>query len=386
VIERAALAPVAYCDARVGSGTRVDLIETPDALANLRADWNALLEQSAASTPFLTWEWLHTWWTHFGAGRLNVLRVHDAAGTLIGAAPLRAVTRFGALPAFEWLGAGEAGADYLDLIARRGREAEVAAAVADWLSQQARALDLIHVADGSTAHVLARSLTSLGWSTRTRPNGGCPHVPLAGHSWESFLASLGPAHRANVRRRLRALSSRFEVRFARVCDEDERRHALSALFAFHEQRFGTGSGSSASGSMPLRRFHDELTHRALRGGWLWLHTLSLGGRLAATMYGFSLDRRVYFYQHGYDERFRAASVGLALMALSIRTAIDDGAIDFDMLYGDEPYKALWACRTRQLHRLEVFPPGIAGRIQGAASGAERRLRAFARRVLSRAAS
>ncbi len=30
------------------------------------------------------------------------------------------------------------------------------------------------------------------------------------------------------------------------------------------------------------------------------------------------------------------------MALTIRAAIDDGASEFDMLWGTEPYKALWA--------------------------------------------
>ena len=51
--------------------------------------------------------------------------------------------------------------------------------------------------------------------------------------------------------------------------------------------------------------------------------------------------RFYFYQHGYDERYAAHSVGLVLMALTIRAAIDEGAHEFDMLWGTESYKSLW---------------------------------------------
>ena len=44
---------------------RVELIEDPDRFRSLRGEWHGLLEQSTSDCPFLTWEWLHTWWTHF---------------------------------------------------------------------------------------------------------------------------------------------------------------------------------------------------------------------------------------------------------------------------------------------------------------------------------
>ena len=32
----------------------------------LRPEWNELLRASGADCPFLTWEWLHSWWRHLG--------------------------------------------------------------------------------------------------------------------------------------------------------------------------------------------------------------------------------------------------------------------------------------------------------------------------------
>ena len=55
----------------------------------LRDDWNALLCRSAADNIFLTWEWLHTWWEHFGSNKnLLLLAIEDRG---ISSASLRSI-------------------------------------------------------------------------------------------------------------------------------------------------------------------------------------------------------------------------------------------------------------------------------------------------------
>lgn len=68
------------------------------------------------------------------------------------------------------------------------------------------------------------------------------------------------------------------------------------------------------------------------------------------------------------------------MALTIRKAITEGAIEFDMLYGREDYKRLWAPEQRPLGQLEFFPPNLTGRLQRRAIEVRRALGAFTRRV------
>ena len=78
-----------------------------------------------------------------------------------------------------------------------------------------------------------------------------------------------------------------------------------------------------SAAPSLRAFHHD-AHAVARWtrGWLRLYTLSLDDTLAAVMYGFARDGRFYFYQHGFDAAYANYSAGLALMALTIRAAID----------------------------------------------------------------
>jgi CelD/BcsL family acetyltransferase involved in cellulose biosynthesis len=349
----------------------------------LRPHWNDLLRASAADNPFLTWEWLHTWWTQLGATRGLRLVVIRSGREIVAIAPFRLVN--GALPCFsrlEFLGTGHAGSDYLDVIARRGYETVAAAALARHLASARLALHLRHVGHDATVALVARQLEQAGWTCTTSADGTCPVIPLDGHTWDSYLSTLGSSHRANVRRRLRALEQQFDVRFERASTESERRELLQRLVDFHSRRWSGRGGSTAFLTPAVRAFQDEVTRRAFARGGLRMYALRLDGALAGVMYGFSHGARFYFYQHGFDERFKDRSVGLVLMALTIRAALDEGAREFDMLWGVEPYKFLWARDRRPLQRLDLFPVHIGGAIHRRAITARRGVRTLARRVLS----
>ena len=83
---------------------------------------------------------------------------------------------------------------------------------------------------------IVQRLAAAGWSVSFAADGMCPIVDLAGQTFDSFLDTLGASHRANIRRRLRALERRFDVRFQPVVQHADRRVMLDAL------------------AVPLRRF------------------------------------------------------------------------------------------------------------------------------------
>ncbi len=362
----------------------MNCVEDPREFATLELEWDELLASSSAAGPFLRWEWLYPWWQHLaGAARLKLLTVRAAGGALVALAPLCVtrdpLTRFSRL---EFLGTGFAGSDYLDVIARRGWESEALQAVAAALAEWRLALRLRHLAPGALASRLPGHLGAPGWIAATSRIAICPFIRLQGHTWDSYLGTLGANHRANVRRRLRAIDKTFQVQLERATTERERVDALNALIGFHDQRWGAERGT-AFHTPALRAFHDEATRLALRQGTLRLFTLRLDGVIAAAMYGFLVNRTFYFYQHGFEPRFQQFSAGLALMALTIRAAIDEGADEFDMLYGDESYKALWSHDHRPLEQVEAFPPHFAGRLHRHTVDAERRVRHLAKRILVR---
>jgi CelD/BcsL family acetyltransferase involved in cellulose biosynthesis len=361
----------------------VECIQDTSTFAALRTAWDELLQSSASNNPFLTFDWLYGWWTHFGSPDTLRLIVVRSDEELIAIAPLRLITTplywFSRL---EFLGTGDAGSDYLDLIVRRGTEAGALAAIAGFLSSEKLALRLTHLPPASLAAQLAERLATSGWSSSLAPDGTCPIVNLDGHTFDSFLGTLGASHRANVRRRLRALERQFDVRFERVTGHEERQTMLRALAGFHATRYADRGGSTAFSSPSVMAFHEDVTCRALDSGWLRMYALRLDDSIAAVLYGFNYGDRFYFYQHGHDDAFASHSVGLALMALTINAAIDDGASEFDMLWGTEPYKALWARSARALQRADLFPGHRGGAMHRHAVEARRGVSDLARRVLS----
>jgi hypothetical protein len=89
----------------------------------------------------------------------------------------------------------------------------------------------------------------------------------------------------------------------------------------------------------------------------------------------------YFYQSGLDAAYDKYSAGLVTMGLAIKRAIEEGAEEYDLLHGNEAYKSHWSCDSRELSRLEVYPPRPLGWIFRSSVEVERGARRIVRRML-----
>jgi CelD/BcsL family acetyltransferase involved in cellulose biosynthesis len=366
---------------------QIDLIEDADTLMTLRDEWDRLLAESPADGMFLTWEWLSTWWRHLSRDRRLFLLAVRSDGELAALAPLavRLPGLHSALPFpyLEFLGSGSVGSDYLDLIMRRGRERESLALLAERLAREKLLLELDQVRTGTAAVFdLARLLSRRGWRAARETINECRFITLAGHSWDSYLGSLGRAHRQNFRRRLRTLERSFKVRWEVVRAEDGRAQALERLFVLHGARWRERGVSNAFHTPAHVAFHQEVTRLACERGWLRLCLLELDGTPAAALYGFRYRDVFYFYQSGFDPAFSRHSVGLVTMGLAIKSAIEEGAREFDLLQGVEGYKGLWARQERELSRVEIYPPLLRGSVFRGAVGLRRGAKRAVRSVLS----
>ena len=366
---------------------QIEIIENPDTFMAMRDEWDRLLAESTADGMFLTWEWLATWWRHLSADhRLFLVAVRDGR-ELVALAPLavRLPGLHSALPFpyLEFLGSGSVGSDYLDFIVRRGRERESLALLAETLAKLKLLLELDQVRDGSAAVFdLARLLSRRGWRTARETVNDCRYITLTGQTFESYLAGLGRAHRYNFRRRLRALQRRFEVRFDVVRTEDHRDQALDRLIALHGARWRERGVSNAFHTPAHIAFHRELSRLAGERGRLRLCQLDLDGVAVAALYGFRHRDVFSFYQSGFDPAYARHSVGLVIMGLAIKSAIEEGAREFDLLQGVERYKTLWAREERSLARVEIYPPLLRGSVFRGAVGLRRAAKRAVRGLLA----
>lgn len=363
----------------------VERIEDIASFEKLREEWNELLEASASNSLFLTWEWLYTWWKHLSERRKLLIIAVRSGRELVAVAPLAVspyrVTRLLPFRSLEFMGTGSVGSDYLDFIIKRGREGEALEALAEHLAGGKLMLDLAQLNRNSClAAGLSGKLGLRGWGCSEKATDICPFIPLSGHSWQSYLATLGGEHRYNVQRRLKNLTKQFDVRFEQAESEEQRRQALALLVSLHNMRWRERGGSNAFHAPGLVAFHDELSRLALERGWLRLFVLWLDGKPAASLYGFRYQRVFSFYQSGFDPSYSKHSVGLVTMGLAIKRAIEEGAEEYDLLHGDERYKFQWAREARELGRVELYPPRLRGLLYRKTMAFSRTARQMARRL------
>jgi len=364
----------------------VTRISSAAALSSMREEWSELLQSSESDGLFLTWEWVQSWWRCLGGGSRLFLLAVRAGPQLVALAPFAlrgaSLLRTPPLRCLTLLGSGTVGSDHLDLIVRRGWEAEALGALGGALADEGVLLALTRVREGSSAAAVATLLAQRGWIREAARGETCPIALRPPGGFPEYLAGLGAQHRATFRRKLGKLQRRFAVRFELARTEEERRRALAILIDLHQRRWKSRGQSEAFCSAGLRAFHQELGALALERGWLRLFVLRLDGRPVAALYGFRYGRIFSFYQSGFDPDFAKESVGLVSMGLALESAFDEGAAAFDLLHGDEPYKFHWARDARQLSSIDLYPPGARGVVLQRIAALAKSIRSAGRELLA----
>ncbi len=323
-------------------------VRRPSGLAALEAEWQALAAACPAATVFQTFEWNAAWWKHFGRVPGRVLRVvtfRDAAGILVGLAPLMTSFWYATpLRRLSFLGTGTS--DYLDILALPGREQDAARAVYEYLEASGgwQIADFQQLREGS----LFRQYAPPPGSTLTAldvPGEACPFLALPG-SWEMLIQGLGKKTRANIGYYDRGLQKVYRVEADPVRDPEALDDEMSRLFELHQRRWNQRWLPGVFGGKRVQAFHRDAARRLLQRGWLRLFSLKLDGVTQASLYCFAFGDRMCYYQGGFEPTLSRLSLGTVLTARAMQTAIGEGRAVFDFLRGDEPYKAKWTGASR----------------------------------------
>jgi CelD/BcsL family acetyltransferase involved in cellulose biosynthesis len=359
----------------------VEELHDPRALFALSGEWRDLHEAAADATPFQSWEWVSTFWRHLGRGTPNLLAIREG-DDLVGLAPL-VVTGFRGLPVRRLTFLGAPLSDYQGLLARPGREALVARAVAEYVVDRDGApVDLVDLPDVRAADPLVTAFSeAAGDRGLVAPHRVCPAVALPA-SFDLLRRQLGRSLRqklGNLRRQsARRLGARFdEARGEAVAP------TLEALFTLHDRRWRRRGLRGAFARPEVRDFHREVAPLLDERGWLRLHRVIVDGDVRGAIYCLSHQGRVAYYLGGFDLRYARYSLGTLLVGEAIERAIGEGARTFDFLRGDERYKYLWRADDAETFRLLLTTPALRGALARRAISVERELERLGGRLRNR---
>ncbi len=336
-----------------------------EAIANLAEAWNQL----ASGHAMRSYEWHSCWWSHYGQQELCVLTVVDADGTLIGVAPWRIErsTRQGSV--LHWLGDGEVCTDHTTVLARPGREDVVAQALADYLVDM-QDWDLLQLddidADDPIIEKLISSLRDQDCRTHAQPAGACWAIGLP-EDWETFLARQSKSHRKQLRRAERRVLESDACQWHSVASADQWQQAWPLFIDLHQRRRQSLGEPGCFASPRFEAFHTELSQRLLHKGLLRLSWLELHGKPAAAEYHFAGSGSLLAYQGGVDPDMLDDEPGRLSMIATLKAALEEGVATYDLLRGDEPYKAHWRAEPHATVHARIVPPRRTARVRDNAS-------------------
>lgn len=346
---------------------RVRAIQTVAELQSLAKSWEDLAE----GVPFREPTWLLTWWKHFGDGewgrparRLFSAVVEDGK-RLVAVAPwyIEWTTWGGSV--VRPLGTGAVCSDHLTVVCRRGEEPEAAALLADHLCRTAHDewdrfdFDGASFGDRALAYFF-QAFEACGAHVERRPGVNCWRIGLP-DTWEGYLAMLSKSHRKQLRRiAAHAVETpRFVWRTTTRAEELERDWAT---FVELHQRRRTSLGELGCFADPnFTGFHDEVARRFLERGRLQLNCLEFDGRPIAAEYNLVGRNVLYAYQSGLEPDALEHEPGRMAAVCVIRNAIAAGFKHYDLLRGDEAYKAHWRAKPFPTQNISFAAPRRASR-------------------------
>lgn len=337
---------------------QINLTHDPAALDMLRDPWTELQAKSATDTVYLTWEWVKTWWDHFGHDKtLWLITAKTDDGRLVGIAPLvveiEREFRFAQMRMLTFVG-GRGPMDHLDFIIERGLESEVIPAFLAAIQEEHGwdVLSIAHIREDSPNLPILQA-SGITWEEDEARIA--PYVVL-NTTWDKYLQTLSTKTRQNQRRNIKKLDTAFPDRwvFDVVSDPADIRPTLARLIELHQAQWQAQGKPGSFADPQVAKFHHAVAHLLMEKGWLRLLRLRIDGQLVAAALTFAFRGRAYGFSMGVDYSIPHVELGHAMVQLGIRDAAESGMSEYDFLWGDEEWKYRWNAVNRIDRTLEWY--------------------------------
>jgi CelD/BcsL family acetyltransferase involved in cellulose biosynthesis len=344
---------------------RVEVVGDRNSLLAIGREWDALVTRAGIEHPFLSHDWVRTWWECFGAdNELYILAVRSGED-LIGLAPLmRTRTRAYGVPIRRLEFVANVHTPRFDFIVGERAE-EVYVAILDYIQTQGPRWDILmlpELTESSRTEVQlrrlakARSLRTGVWIA-----GTSPRIPLVG-SFDAFQAALSSKRRSSLRRYMRHLAALGAISIEEVSDLDRLSKAMADGLRLEAAGWKGDAGTAIAESESLERFYTLIAERAARSGTLSLLFLKTDEKRIAFAYCLRNRSTLYVLKTGYDPEYAAYSPFNVLMTLAIESAFNKGFETLDLLGGDDPWKRAWTHECIERRWLYLYCTTVRARV------------------------
>lgn len=333
---------------------QITLVENLDALWPRRSEWNALVERGTTNTVFQTLEWHCSWWRAFGGDARPLVLLAEAAGEIVGIAPLmlsvqRILGRKRRVVEF----IGTHAADYCDFIVEPAQR-PVVSLMLGWLIDHADRWDLLHlinIAETSPLlEVLPRMFSERGYATDLHRLYECPTHVFGDRASDERLLK-----KQDIRERFARLRRKGRLEFKLYTTAAEIEGSLDPFFQQHIDRWKDTGTPSFFRDERQRGFYRELSRLLAPKSWVLFSVVSFNERPISFHFGYEYGDRIYFIKPTFDPEYHRYSPGMLHLKYLLEYAMERGVKELDFTTGQEQYKYRFSNHARLNYTARVHP-------------------------------
>lgn len=335
---------------------QIEVIRDFSKFQGMRAEWNALLEQSGTQNPFLRHEWLTAWWKGYGKDKKLFVICCREDDRLVGAAPfMEYKTRF--------LGIDQ---EIVGFMANHWSRLDL---VVDSRQEQCLEHILNAIVSSKKIVVLAEidaasgNLATLKDILRSRKVRHCvdtkqhTFMELAG-SWEEYLGKQSKNFRSDHKKKIKRLE-----KIGKVSLEVEGRpteHVLEEMGSVASESWQSKQGVNIVTQPQGYSFYRALGSQNTDVTALDFSVLKAGAEPVAYLVGLRQDRQYFAFDTAYRKEFERFSPGMLLHYLLLERLHKEGVKILDFGYVAD-YKKRWTEEFVAVEDLVIFPETLLGR-------------------------
>ncbi len=331
----------------------VKRVDNLSEFAGLQESWKNLIVSCGINTTFLTWEWLYTWWTHFGIDKELCLILVIDDGDLVGIAPLMAIkTQKRGVIIQKLCSMANHDTDVSGFIIPCGRP-EILQHICAYITSIKNQWDVLELSD-IPRDCLDPSLLQCFFPNEDYYFLCRPSIHLCiktNCNWNGYKTEISSNFKRNIKRRKNMLlEDGIQYSISHLRNSEIHSEHMEIIFDIQaKSRYPDSYESNKEKS-----FHKDLVAITSLRGWPVISIIYFNGIPAAYEYGFIYNNRFEFWHSGFDTQFDQYTPGNILLLDMVETYCSKGVIELDMLRGDEGYKRKWNGKEQCYHHLQFI--------------------------------
>jgi CelD/BcsL family acetyltransferase involved in cellulose biosynthesis len=316
---------------------QVQVINTIQQFANLKKTWDRLYAADPNATIFVSWAWLRGWIENLNAPWLVLCTRPDKNSPYVGFLPLfqKNVGKSKIHLFRELHMGGNPWSDHTGFVCEPAHEENAIKSLTTYMQHRMK-WEWFHMANvfDPRLNFFLKHFSSKRFDIQESDSTSCPYLTLP-ETWDRYLeGTLGPNMRRSIRKSLRNMDKlpNFHITCHQNGDFESNVETLC--------RLSWGPRPEVI-SWRFRMVLPRL-HFCSEEGSLWLKIFWDGQTPISALAGFIDRQKKTFsaFNTGYDSRYSKLSPGTAIIAYSIRDAIQSGFKVYDFLRGSEAYKVI----------------------------------------------